>query len=47
MWVIITWFVVALVVSVVFGSMARRSGNSIDREITTRVTGGQHSQITK
>lgn len=47
MWIIATWFVVALVVAVVFGSMARRSGDNIDREITTRVASGQHSHISK
>ena len=35
MWIIATWFVVALVVAMIFGSIARRSGGSVDREITT------------
>jgi len=41
------WFVIALVVAMVFGSMARRSGNNLEREITTRIAGGQHNHTTK
>lgn len=47
MWVIAIWFVTALVVSIIFGSMVRRSSSNLDREITTRVADGQHSHITK
>ncbi len=47
MWILVTWLVVALVVAMVFGSMARRAGNYTDREITTRVAGGVHSRLTK
>ncbi len=47
MWIIAIWLVVALLVAMIFGSMARRSSNYTDREITTRAAGGEHSHLTK
>jgi len=47
MWILATWLIVAIIVAMVFGSMARRSSNYTDREITTKVAGGEHSHLTK
>jgi len=47
MWILATWLIVALVVAMIFGSMARRSSSFTDREITTKVAGGEHSHLTK
>ncbi len=47
MWILAAWLIVALAVAMIFGSMARRSSTYTDREITTKVAGGEHSHLTK
>jgi len=42
MWLFLAWLGAGFIVAILFGFIAHRAGDSVEREIMTQAAGGQH-----